>query len=179
MGFCLPPSSSFFFFGLVGWLLLLLVLVNEVVVIIMMLIPSSRFAQSSRLSHYGHRLRHLIANSMDPVLNIFRATDELDAPGIPKKTKDDLENFCNYATDYCLSYVNEPSVGLWHIQNHIHDKILPKNNQMKSKLLETLQECREVSLELDSAIEHTHIWKTDGDNKGESDVSLTPLAKVY
>ena len=106
---------------------------------------------------------------MDPVLNIFRATDELDAPGIPKKTKDDLENFCNYATDYCLSYVNEPSVGLWHIQNHIHDKILPKNNQMKSKLLETLQECREVSLELDSAIEHTHIWKTDGDNKGESD----------
>ena len=112
-------------------------------------------------------------------MNIFRSTDELDAPGVPKKTKDDLENFCKHATDYCLSYVNEPSVGLWHIQNHIHDKILPKNSQLKSKLLETLQESRQTSLELDSAIEHTRIWKAESDMKGESDnIVDVPCKKI-
>ena len=140
---------------------------------------SSHSAKAAASAIIGHRLRCSAVNGMDPVLNIFRATDELDAPGIPKKTKDDLENFCNYATEYCLSYVNEPSVGLWHIQNHIHDKILPKNHQMRSKLLETLQECREINLELDSAIDHTHIWKAGGDNEGESDSIVdTPCKKI-
>eukprot|EP00942_MAST-04A_sp_MAST-4A-sp1_P012708 g12708.t1 len=87
---------------------------------------------------------------MEPVLKIFQTIDELDEDGVPKQTKAELMNFSKHVTEYCINYVNEPSVGLWHIQNHIHNKIIPKNNDVKSKLLQTLQDSREIGLELDS-----------------------------
>ena len=89
-------------------------------------------------------------NKMQPVLNIFQTVDELDEDGVPKQTKEELHRFCKHISEYCVNYVNEPSVGLWHIQNHLHNKILPKHQDMKSKLLQALQDSREVTLELDS-----------------------------
>lgn len=100
---------------------------------------------------------------MEPMLKIFQTVDELEENGVPKQTKEDLKKFSQNVSEYCVNYVNEPSVGLWHIQNHIHNKILPKNSDIKSHLLQTLQDSREISLELGSVSNYVPSSGNDGD----------------
>ena len=91
--------------------------------------------------------------NIDVLMDLFYSTtDELDTDGIPVKTRAQLLKICNSISDYAVNYVNEPSIGLWFIQNHLHDKILPRNAQIKSDLLLALQESREVLLDLEGSM---------------------------
>ena len=92
-----------------------------------------------------------------------------------QKTKDDLENFAT-TRRVLFELVNEPFVAFGMIKSYTRQNFLPKNHQMRSKLL---KHCRNAkSVELDSAIDHTHIW-AGGDNEGESDSIVDTLAKKY
>ena len=87
---------------------------------------------------------------MEAITNIFGGTDELEeSNGVPLKTKANVSRFCKGVSEFAINYVNEPTVGLYFIQNHLHDKLGPRNEEVKLQLLQTLQESREVMLELD------------------------------
>ena len=104
-------------------------------------------------------------------MELFYGTkDELEPEGIPVKTKDQLLKLCSSVSDYAVNYVNEPSLGLWFIQNHLHEKVFPRNAQAKSDLLLSLQESREVLLDLEGS---AHFFPSETSSPSEQTLDET------